>query len=127
MSGVKNRAPFLAYSGKRFGELDAAGYLESLIQKRRAAESEPYIWGAGAKGVTLANMFAKTAIRVQCLIDLNPAKQGRFSGGAGVPIRAPREVIPNLEGADVFVMNPLYLEEIASAVAPVEPNFISVA
>ena len=97
------------------------------MQKKRGKNGRTYIWGAGAKGVTLANILAGAATAVESLIDINPAKQGKFCAGAGIPIEAPGQVIPRLDGADVFVMNPLYFDEIASAVAHVKPNLILAA
>tara|TARA_R110002072_G_scaffold137777_4_gene280644 strand:+ start:463 stop:1602 length:1140 start_codon:yes stop_codon:yes gene_type:complete len=71
------------------------------------------VWGAGAKGTTLVNTLDPTAERVVGLVDVNPAKQGRFVPGTGHPILAPHELAGTSYGG-VLVMNPNYLEEIAA-------------
>lgn len=44
------------------------------------------IWGAGAKGVTLANLVDPKRELIDCVIDLNPVKQGNYLPGTGHPI-----------------------------------------
>jgi SAM-dependent methyltransferase len=44
------------------------------------------LWGAGAKGVTLANLVDPLCRLLACVVDLNPHKQGCFVAGAGHPI-----------------------------------------
>jgi SAM-dependent methyltransferase len=74
------------------------------------------VWGAGAKGVTFANLLDPTATRVRCLIDINPAKQGHFAPGTGHPVLAPEALGP-LGITDAILMNPSYLEETRDIVA----------
>jgi len=50
------------------------------------AETPVAIWGAGAKGVTFANLVDPEAEIIDCLVDLNPNKQGKFVAGTGHPI-----------------------------------------
>ena len=77
-----------------------------------AAHGRVALWGAGAKGVTLANLVDPSVQIIACVADINPDKQGRFVPGTGHPIIAPaalsargiRHVVP---------MNPAYREEIA--------------
>lgn len=68
------------------------------------------LWGAGAKGATLANLVDPDGAHIDCVVDLNPNKQGRFIPGTGHPIVAPAE----LTGRGVtraILMNPNYREE----------------
>ena len=44
------------------------------------------LWGAAAKGVTLANLIDPDCQLIDCVVDLNPRKQGRFVPGTGHPI-----------------------------------------
>lgn len=68
------------------------------------------VWGAGAKGTTFVNLFDPNRQYVDCLIDLNPAKQGHFVPGTGHPIISPYSV--KERGVDrAIVMNPNYMEE----------------
>lgn len=68
------------------------------------------IWGAGAKGVTFANLADPTGTLIDCVVDLNPHKQGHFMPGTGHPIVAPAA----LEERGVkraILMNPNYRDE----------------
>jgi len=114
------------YVGRRFGKLDIDSYLDSLLGKRSDQRRKAFIWGAGAKGITLSNILSRSAVPVEAIIDINPAKQGKFAGGCGLPIMGPGAAMQQIEGADVFVMNPIYLSEIASLVRDVNVKLISV-
>ena len=77
-----------------------------------AAERGPVaIWGAGAKGVTFAFLLDPNGARIQHVIDINPAKQGKYLAGSGIQIVSP-EVAAGISPATIFVMNPNYIEEI---------------
>jgi 2-polyprenyl-3-methyl-5-hydroxy-6-metoxy-1,4-benzoquinol methylase len=70
------------------------------------------IWGAAAKGTTLVNAIDPGNDRIRFLIDINPAKQGKFVAGTGHRIVPPghlREQVGNIAG--IINMNPNYLEE----------------
>ncbi len=68
------------------------------------------VWGAGAKGVAFARMLDPGRTRIQCLLDSNPNKQGRFVAGTGHPIVAAEELARRTV-ATAIVMNPNYLAE----------------
>jgi len=68
------------------------------------------LWGAGAKGVTLANLVDPECERLACLVDLNPNKQGCFVPGAGHPIINYLE-LPKFSVRTVYLMNPNYRDE----------------
>jgi SAM-dependent methyltransferase len=74
------------------------------------------IWGAGAKGATLANLIDPEAGAIECLIDVSPAKQGRHVPGTGHQI-VPPESLGRMTGATVLVLNPNYVSEIRESVA----------
>ncbi|MES2831544.1 MAG: class I SAM-dependent methyltransferase [Pseudomonadota bacterium] len=68
------------------------------------------LWGAGAKGATFASLLDPDCSLIDCVIDVNPNKQGRFLPGTGHPIIAPSA----LHGRDVcsiILMNPNYRAE----------------
>lgn len=69
------------------------------------------LWGAGAKGVTLANLVDPDRALIACLIDLNPGKQGRYVPGTGHPIVGPED-LSAYGVSSAVVMNPNYREEI---------------
>jgi 2-polyprenyl-3-methyl-5-hydroxy-6-metoxy-1,4-benzoquinol methylase len=66
------------------------------------------IWGAGAKGVTLAHRMASSP---RCLVDTNPAKQGGYIPGLATPIVGPEAAVVQEVGA-VVIVNPNYADEI---------------
>jgi len=50
---------------------------------------------------------------VTVVIDINPAKQGKFLPATGLKVQSPDYVLPNLaKGASIWVMNSNYLDEI---------------
>lgn len=69
------------------------------------------IWGAGAKGMTFAQITDPDASHIDCIIDINPAKQGKFSPATAHEIVSPPEAIGRGIEA-VLVMNPVYVSEI---------------
>lgn len=87
------------------------GELERLFQARRNV----VLWGAGAKATSFLGAVTG-ADRIQCVIDVNPRKQGNFMAGGGQPIVAPEALAKS--GVDVvLITNPLYLEEIGDMLA----------
>lgn len=75
--------------------------------KRRA------VWGGASKGVIFTLMMQRMGLNVDYLIDINPAKQGKFVGVSGLRVASPEEAMSTLEDADdIFVMNSNYLDEI---------------
>lgn len=68
------------------------------------------VWGAGSKGVTFINIMGENA-GIECLVDINPHKQGLYAPGGGQPIIGV-ETLKQIKPAVVLVMNPLYLTEI---------------
>lgn len=69
------------------------------------------LWGAGAKGVTFANLLDPAGRAIDCVVDVNPAKQGRFLAGTGHAIVAPESLVAR-GVRSVIVLNPNYCEEI---------------
>lgn len=69
-----------------------------------------YAWGAGAKGVTFCNLADTDATRLAGVVDVNPAKQGKYLPGTGHAIVAPQSAIA---AHAVFVFNPNYVTEVA--------------
>ncbi len=73
------------------------------------------IWGGASKGVIFALYMQRVKAGIDCVIDINPAKQGRYIGGTGIQVRSPQEAAKILNpGSNVFVMNPNYLSEIVT-------------
>lgn len=90
---------------------EAAALLENLEADRRRA----VVWGAGSKGVMFLNLFKESPV-LDCAVDINPNKQGKYIPGSGHRIVADdalRDSRPDV----VLVMNPLYEGEIAKRLA----------
>lgn len=68
------------------------------------------LWGAGAKGSTFANLVDPDGVALDCVVDLNPNKQGRFIPGTGHPIVDFHE-LPRRGVTSAILMNPNYREE----------------
>jgi hypothetical protein len=79
-----------------------------------AARGPVFAWGAGAKGVTFCNLADPNAERLAGVVDVNPAKQGKFLPGTGHPIVPPESATG---AAAVLVFNPNYVAEVRAAVA----------
>jgi len=96
--------------------LYAEGFTRTLQEWRarvaelRSAGGTAVIWGSGSKGVSfLTNLAVPDAI--DCAVDINPYKHGKFMAGTGHRIVGPEElrsIAPDL----VIAMNPIYLDEI---------------
>jgi SAM-dependent methyltransferase len=68
------------------------------------------LWGAGAKGVTLANLVDPQQNLIDSIIDLNPNKQGKYIPGTGHPIINYQQ-IKERDLAHAILMNPNYYDE----------------
>jgi len=68
------------------------------------------LWGAGAKGVTFANLIDTECRIINSLVDLNPNKQGKYVAGTGHEIVSPNSL--GVRGVKhAVLMNPNYREE----------------
>ncbi len=74
------------------------------------------IWGAGAKGVTFANLLDPTQNLISCVVDINPQKQNKFLPGTGHPIIGQSDLKQN-NISSVIVLNPNYRQEIENLLA----------
>lgn len=111
---------------RKHAAVNLQGSLSGILAQR-VASGGTYVWGAGAKGITFVNLLFLKNIKVSALIDINPAKQGQFIGLSGTQIKSPGDAEPGFMNANVIVMNPVYVDEIANAISHFNPNLISVA
>jgi SAM-dependent methyltransferase len=72
------------------------------------------VWGGGSKGVTFLNVLRSVA-GIECLVDVNPNKQGRFVPVTGQEVVSPARLSQH-RPTNVIVMNEIYLDEINQAV-----------
>lgn len=84
------------------------------------------VWGAAAKGVMFVHHLQSRGVSPTLAIDINPAKQGRYLAGSGLPVLSPNDAFAQLGNKpDIFVMNSNYLSEIQS-MGGSGPNYIVV-
>jgi hypothetical protein len=97
------------------------------LHAARESGARIVIWGAGSKAVGFLSMLG-VADAVDCAVDVNPDKHGMFMPGTGHEIVSP-ERLEALRPDLVLVMNPVYAEEIGSALARlgVETELLTVA
>ena len=93
-----------------------AGYSEIIerwglrLDKLRESGKTTVIWGAGSKGITFLNSFDTRGV-VECVVDINPRKDGMFIAGTGHRIVSPRGLAAIRPDA-VLVVNPVYRDEV---------------
>lgn len=78
-----------------------------------APDQRAAIWGASSKGVIYSLFLQRAGVALDHVVDINPAKQGRYLPLSGLRVSSPQEALDSLpDGANLFVMNSNYLEEI---------------
>ncbi|WP_205745589.1 class I SAM-dependent methyltransferase [Egibacter rhizosphaerae] len=87
---------------------------QTRLAAARAEGRRVAAWGAGARAVTFANLLDHDQQSIAAIVDLNPHKQGTYLAGTGHPI-VPPEVLVGLDPDTVVVFNPLYRDEVATA------------
>lgn len=78
---------------------------------QRALAGPIALWGAGAKGVNFALMVDPQAELIDHVVDINPAKQGKYLPGSGVAVLSP-VLAAQRDARTIYVMNPNYMDEI---------------
>ena len=71
------------------------------------------IWGGASKGVIFSLYVQRGGGRIDTVIDINPAKQGKYLPATGLKVQSPEDALPGLSaGSDILVMNGNYMDEI---------------
>jgi nucleoside-diphosphate-sugar epimerase len=71
------------------------------------------IWGGASKGVIFSLLKARAGQHISTVIDINPAKQGKYLPSTGLLVRSPSDALATLpKGSTIYVMNSNYIEEI---------------
>jgi len=113
-------ADLTSLSAPKFDPLDqvhlTSDFMGNLLSSKQQAATSPgvtAIWGGASKGVIFALLRERIGRAVDLVIDVNPAKQGKFLPGTGLEVKSPSEAVSLLpSGATIFVMNSNYLQEI---------------
>ncbi|MBN1559789.1 methyltransferase domain-containing protein [candidate division KSB1 bacterium] len=84
------------------------------LQRMKDKKSTVVMWGAGSKGVSFLNMV-EMGEYISAIVDMNPAKQGRFVPGSGHLILSPTELV-RIDPDRIIVANPLYVNEVRRSV-----------
>lgn len=89
-------------------------FMNNLMENNIAEQNrEIIVWGGASKGVIFTLLKQRAGQTITAVIDINPAKQGKYLPASGLQVKAPEKILPNLQdGAKVFVMNSNYLQEI---------------
>jgi hypothetical protein len=96
-----------------------ADFTERLTREAGAEIGPCIVWGGASKGVIFALLRERAGAPVARVIDINPAKQGKYLAATGLPVSSPAQGLAGLpKGSVIHVMNPNYLVEIAAMAGP---------
>ena len=88
-------------------------YAARLKNGGGSRSSRAAIWGGASKGVIFSLYMQRAGAPVNVVIDINPAKQGKYLPASGLRVQSPEEAVPTLPtGSDILVMNGNYMSEI---------------
>ena len=94
-------------------------FTERLKIEASAEQGRVVVWGGASKGVIFSLLRERAGHSVDRVIDINPAKQGRYLPATGLRVQSPTEALEDLPDSTlIYVMNPNYLEEVRSMVGP---------
>lgn len=83
-------------------------FLQNLQEQNRTA-----VWGGASKGVIFTLLKSRLNQLIDIVIDINPAKQGKYLPASGLRVNSPEVALKMLpHGSTIFVMNSNYLQEI---------------
>ena len=84
-----------------------------VVKQQVKTQKHKVIWGGASKGVIFALHLQRAGIHVDYVIDINPAKQGKYLAATGIRVSSPEDVLNKIEkDSDIFVMNSNYLGEV---------------
>ncbi len=88
-------------------------FLSSAMGGGGTASAGAAVWGAASKGVIYALLRERAGNPVRVLIDINPAKWGKYVPATGLRVVSPTDAMAELApGSDIVAMNSNYLDEI---------------
>jgi Methyltransferase domain len=88
-------------------------FTEMISQPSRAGLAPAVVWGGASKGVVFSLLKARAGERIGTVIDINPAKQGKYLPATGLLVQSPTEALATLpKGTTIYIMNSNYADEI---------------
>jgi len=126
-SGIESRdLATLLDKARTFAERTDAicGTWLKRIASWRKAGKKIALWGSGSKAVGFMTGLG-LGDEVVGVVDINPAKQGKYMPGCRPKIMAPAELV-TIQPDVIVIMNPIYLDEIRTEVAGLNlaPEFV---
>ena len=98
-----------------------SGFMQAIAEARSqlvaaAPGTARAVWGGASKGVIFSLFMERAGAAIDTVIDINPAKQGRYLAATGLQVLSPEDGLARLKPSDdVYVMNSIYLDEIRAA------------
>lgn len=86
--GLCSPAPFRAFEDRVFHHRES---LRQLISALRADGKKVFGYGASTKGNVILQFCGFGPQEIEAVVDVNPAKHGRFTPGSGIPILSEEE------------------------------------
>ena len=105
----------------RRGEVRLAAWRATLAAQR--ANGALALWGAGAKGTTLAALADPDGSLIDCLIDINPRKQNAWLAMSAHPVVAPEQAAQR-DVRTVLLLNPNYRPEVERLIQEMRLPFV---
>ena len=102
-------------------------FMASLTENYGAQRGrEAVVWGAASKGVIFSLLMQRAGLDIRTVVDINPAKQGKYLPASGLQVQSPEMILPDLDDASIIlVMNSNYLQEIKAMTAN-RFNYVSI-
>jgi len=90
-----------------------SNFLAKIQKKNGTGQGRIAIWGGASKGVIFSLLKSRIGQSIEIIIDINPAKQGKYIAGTGLRVLSVDDGLSILpEGSMIYVMNSNYLKEI---------------
>ena len=90
-----------------------SNFLATLQKQNGTNLNRVAVWGGASKGVIFSLLKSRTGQSIKIVIDINPAKQGKYIAGTGLRVLSADEGLSKLpDGSMIYVMNSNYLKEI---------------
>ena len=95
--------------------------------EQNRTEQSAVVWGGASKGVIFSLLRERIGKAVRAVVDVNPAKQGKFLPVTGLPVLSPASLLRQYpEGTTVYVANLNYIDEI-KAMSLYRYNYVGIA